>query len=95
MPGSWLTRLGSLCCEIPIVIPASDLDALLEAELDVFLVDGASRLEAHTDKGIFSLPLKMTDGPKHAPPPRWLGERFDISEWRGVDGRKAQIVFIE
>jgi len=78
-----------------LVIPASELDALLEEELDVFLVDGASRLEAHTEKGLFSLPLQIIDGPKHAPPPRWLAERFDISEWRGVDGRKAEIIFID
>jgi penicillin-binding protein 1A len=78
-----------------IVIPERELAELLDAEMDVFLVDGASRLEAHTDKGVFTLPLQVIDGAKRAPPPRWLRERFDITEWRGLDGRKADIVFID
>jgi hypothetical protein len=78
------------------MIPSSDLDALLEEELDVFLVEDGGRLEAHTAEGIFSLPLEIVPSSEPAPRrPQWLAERFDTTEWVGVDGRYAAVIFIE
>ncbi len=78
-----------------LIIPSSDLEALLEAELDVFLVDDGSRLEAHTADGVFSIPLEIAAPVEAARRPAWLAERFDTAEWRGVDGRDAAVIFIE
>jgi penicillin-binding protein 1A len=78
-----------------LMISAAELERLLEVELDVFLVDGGTRLEAHTADGVFSMPLEIIPPDEPTQQPAWLAERFDTSEWRGVDGRDAEIIFIE
>jgi len=78
-----------------LTIPAGDLARLLEIELDVFLVDGGSRLEVHGPDGVFSVPLRVVSGETAQPSPPWLTTRFDVSEWRGVDGHPARVVWLD
>jgi penicillin-binding protein 1A len=77
-----------------LVIPAGDLERLLEDELEVFLVDGASRLEVYSPLGIYSLPLQIRPGSSPDPSPPWLRERFDTAEWKGVDGKTARVLWL-
>ncbi len=78
-----------------LAVPSNDLERLLADETDVFLVDGGSRLEAHTPQGVFTLPLAVLPAvpdPADAP---WVRERFDPQEWRGKDGRRARVVVLD
>jgi penicillin-binding protein 1A len=78
-----------------LMIPAPDLGRLLENELDVFVIDGGAKLEAYSPEGIFSLPLRIIDGGASQPSPPWLARRFDVTEWKGVDGHPARVVWLD
>ncbi len=78
-----------------LAIPANELDRLLDGEVNVFLVDGGTRLEAYTPQGMYSLPLQVLPA---RPEPVWPGrltDRFDRSEWTGLDGRPAQVTWLD
>ena len=77
-----------------LIIPEQALSRLLDSELDVYLVDGGQRLEGHTADGIVSMMLAIEPGGRLEPLPDWLLERFDPSDWIGLDGREAQIVWL-
>jgi hypothetical protein len=84
-----LTERGALA------VPSNDLDRLLESELDVYLIDGGTRLEAYTPDGRVALPLEILPP---EPEPSWparLDERFDRSQWIGLDGRIARVSWLE
>jgi penicillin-binding protein 1A len=84
-----LTERGSLA------IPANRLDTLLDSEVDVFLVDGGTRLEAYTPQGRYTLNLEVLPAMAERPWPTRLNARFDRSEWVGLDGRVARITWLE
>jgi penicillin-binding protein 1A len=78
-----------------LAIPTNELDRLLDGEVDVFLVDGGTRLEVFTPQGTHSLPLELLPAvPEAAWPPR-LDDRFDRSDWVGLDGRAARVTWLE
>ena len=62
---------------------------------DVFLVDGGTRLEAYTPEGRYTLNLEVLPAVTETPWPTRLNSRFDRSEWVGVDGRSAQITWLD
>ena len=78
-----------------LAVPSNELERLLASETGVYLVDGGSRIEAHTAEGTFSLPLELL--PPVPPPvlPARVEERFDSSEWVGLDGRAARITWLD
>lgn len=84
-----LTERGSLA------IPANKLDTLLDSEVDVFLVDGGTRLEAYTPLGRYTLNLEVLPAVEERPWPTRLNTRFDQSEWVGLDGRSARITWLD
>lgn len=84
-----LTERGSLA------IPANKLDTLLDSEVDVFLVDGGTRLEAYTPQGRYTLNLEVLPSVEERPWPTRLNTRFDRSEWVGLDGRSARITWLD
>jgi membrane peptidoglycan carboxypeptidase len=77
-----------------LAVPSNELERLLSSETGVYLVDGGARIEAHTAGGTFTLPLEIL--PPESPPaiPARMQERFDSSEWVGVDGRTARVKFL-
>jgi penicillin-binding protein 1A len=77
-----------------LMIPEVELRRLLDAELDVYLVDGGRRLEGYTADGPVSLMVATEPGGSDDALPEWLHDRFDPSEWIGLDGRKAQIIWL-
>jgi penicillin-binding protein 1A len=84
-----LTERGALA------VPANQLDSLLDAEVDVFLVDGGTRLEAYTPDGRHTLNLEVLPAKDERPWPTGLNNRFDRSEWVGLDGRVARITWLD
>ena len=84
-----LTERGALA------IPANKLDTLLDSEVNVFLVDGGTRLEAYTPQGRHTLDLEVLPARAEAPWPTRLNTRFDRTEWVGLDGRPAHITWLE
>ena len=76
-------------------IPANELDRLLAAELDVFLVEGGTRLEAYTEAGTLSLLVDVLPAGAEPERPNWLRERFDAADWKGLDGRSATIHWLD
>lgn len=77
-----------------LMIPEDELRRLLDAELDVFAVDGGRRLEAYTPDGAVSLPVEILPAGKPVDLPPWLRDRFDTSGWKGLDGRPATILWL-
>jgi penicillin-binding protein 1A len=77
-----------------LAIPSNELETLLDTEVDVFLVDGGTRLEAYTPDGRYALPLEVLPPEPGTPLPRRLDERFDRSQWVGLDGRTARIAWL-
>ena len=78
-----------------LVIPERELRALLDAELDVYLVDGGKRLEHHGPSGTTALDVVVEPGGDPRDLPVWLTERFDAAEWLGVDGRVAEVIWLD
>ena len=78
-----------------LAIPSNELERLLGSETGVYLVDGGARIEAHTADGTFTLPLEIL--PPEVPPalPARVQERFDSSEWVGLDGRAARVTWLD
>ena len=56
-------------------------------------MDGGRRIEAHTDAGTVSLLLQVLPPVEQPPVPASVVRRFDPSEWVGLDGRKADVVW--
>jgi len=77
-----------------LVVDATELERLLSEEVDVFLIDGGSAIEAHTTEGTYALPLEIVKRNPREPLPSWLAERFDIDQWVGLDGREAEVVWM-
>jgi penicillin-binding protein 1A len=78
-----------------LTVPAADLARLLEEELDVFVIDGGTRLEAYSPEGVVSVPLRVVAAEPAQPSPPWLATRFDVTEWKGVDGHPARVVWLD
>jgi hypothetical protein len=78
-----------------LAVPSNVLERLLAEETDVFLIDGGTRLEAHTSAGVFSLPLAVLPAVQDPADADWVRERFDPETWRGKDGRRATIVVLD
>jgi penicillin-binding protein 1A len=77
-----------------LAIPSNELERLLASETGVFLVDGGRRIEAHTAKGTFDLPLEVLPPEIQQDVPERIQERFDASEWVGLDGRTARVTWL-
>jgi membrane peptidoglycan carboxypeptidase len=77
-----------------IAVPEGDLEALLANETQVYLIDGGARLEAYTEDGTVTLPLRILPGRTQPATPAAVLERYDVSEWVGKDGRMAEILWL-
>ena len=78
-----------------LMVPADELDALLAAETEVYLIEGGRRLEAHTKGGTYQLPLSILPATGKAPLPAAIGDRYDVEGWLGTDGREARILRLD
>ncbi len=78
-----------------LAVPSNELERLLAEETDVYLVEHGTRLEAHTPRGVFTLPLAVLAPVAEPERADWIRERFDPDTWRGRDGRRARVVVLE
>lgn len=79
-----------------LVVPVTDLEALLREETAVRLAEGGRRLEAYLPGEVVSIGLHIV-GDLDANPAaaRDLLAPFDVSSWVGKDGRPAQVMWID
>ena len=77
-----------------LLLPADELDAILAHEVDVYLIDGGQRLEAHLGDEIVTLGIRILPAQRRRPLPDSLEERYDVTGWLGHDGRPARVVWL-
>ena len=77
-----------------LMVPDDRLREILDAEMSVYLIDNGRRLETRTEQGIFSLALSIEPPEGREPLPSWVQERFDTTQWNGLDGRVAEVIWL-
>ena len=76
-----------------LLLPSSTLDELLSSEPHARLTDRGRRIEVHLPDEVVSIPVRLTPGEPAAHDPRL--DPFEIETWVGVDGRRAQVVWMD
>ncbi len=77
-----------------LMVPDDRLREILDDEVSVFLIDNGRRLETRTEAGLFSIGVAIRPPEGREPLPAWVVERFDTTEWRGLDGRRAEVIWL-
>jgi len=77
-----------------LMVPDDRLREILDDEVSVFLIDNGRRLETRTPGGVFSIALSIEPPEGREPLPSWVVERFDTTEWNGLDGRTAEVIWL-
>ena len=75
-------------------VPDDRLREILDDEMSVYLIDNGRRLETRSPDGVFSLALSIEPPQGREPLPSWVVERFDTTEWKGLDGRVAEVIWL-
>jgi len=75
-------------------VPDDLLREILDHEMSVYLIDNGRRLETRTSEGVFSIALSIEPPEGREPLPSWVVERFDTTEWNGLDGRVAEVIWL-
>lgn len=75
-------------------IPDDRLGEILNQETAVYLIENGRRLETRTPTGVFSLAVSIQPPEGREPLPSWVAERFDTTEWNGLDGRMAEVIWL-
>ena len=78
-----------------LMIPGDELENLLRTELEVYLIDGGRRIEAHTTSGTYTLSLQILPANGAPPLPEFIADKYDISRWVGRDGRDARVIWLD
>ncbi len=78
-----------------LVIGSAELRALLDEELDAYVIDGGSRLEVYTAEGTVTMPLQVIERETSDPIPAELRGDHDVAAWVGTDGRMARILWLK
>lgn len=77
-----------------LMVPEDRLREILDTETAVYLIDDGRRLETRTPDGVFTLGLSLEPPQGREPLPAWVAERFDTTQWSGLDARVAQIIWL-
>ena len=76
-----------------LLIPTWELDLLLAGEPHARLVDRARTLEIRLPQETVSIPIRLTDGERPVPDPRF--GPLETATWVGTDGRPARVVWMD
>ena len=77
-----------------LTVPDDRLREILDQETSVYLIDNGRRLETRTPDGVFSIAVDIGPPEGREPLPSWVAERFDTTEWNGLDGRAAEVIWL-
>ena len=77
-----------------LLVPEDRLREILDTETSVYMIDHGRRLETRTPEGLFRLALSIEPPEGREPLPSWVVERFDTAEWNGLDGRRAEVIWL-
>jgi len=77
-----------------LLAPEDHLRKILDSETAVYMMDNGRRLETRTPDGLFRLGLEIGPPEGQKPLPAWVVERFDTAEWNGLDGRRAEVIWL-
>ena len=77
-----------------LLVPDDRLREILDDEMSVYLIDNGRRLETRTPEGVFSIAISIEPPEGREPLPSWVVERFDTTQWNGLDGRVAEVIWL-
>ena len=83
----------SLGADGALQIPHNELSALLERDMSLFLDPGGSAIHAVVEGATVSFPIRLL-ADSETPSPGRYADSFDATTWKGTDGRKAKIVWM-